>query len=210
MNAKARLAVISVFGSSRVRPGAPAYDEAWELGQELAGRGMTVCTGGYGGVMEAVSRGAREAGGDAIGVTCRAFRARANRWVETEVRVATWQERLFELIRRGRGYVVCRGGTGTMAELAVAWEMLNKRMMRGKALAVLGPFWVPVIERVNEAEIGRSTRGPTLGGEVIYPADSPGDAARYLASRLRRPGPRRSVGSGKCAAPDLEDGIVDR
>jgi uncharacterized protein (TIGR00725 family) len=181
-----------------VRPGSPAYDEAWELGQELAGRGITVCSGGYGGVMEAVSRGAREAGGATIGVTSRVFRARANAWIAREVRVANWQDRLFELMRCAQGYVVCRGGTGTLVELAVAWEMLNKGLMRGKPLAVLGPFWLPVIDRVNEAETGRSTRGPTLGDRVVYRAASPGDAARFLAGRLRRaPRARHPAPSGE-------------
>jgi uncharacterized protein (TIGR00725 family) len=190
--------IVSVFGSSRVRPGSPAYDEAWELGQELAGRGITVCSGGYGGVMEAVSRGAREAGGATIGVTSRVFRARANAWIAEEVRVASWQDRLFELMRRAQGYVVCRGGTGTLVELAVAWEMLNKGLMRGKPLAVLGPFWLPVIDRVNEAETGRSTRGPTLGDRVVYRAASPGDAARFLADRLRcAPRARHPAPSGE-------------
>lgn len=183
-NGKLLAPVASVFGSSRVRPGAAEYDEAWELGQELAARGIAVCSGGYRGVMEAVSRGASEAGGKTIGVTSSAFRARANRWILEEVRVKSWQERLFELIRRGSGYVVCQGGTGTLAELAVAWEMLNKGMMREKPLVVLGPFWVPVLERVNEAETGRSTRGATPGDKMVYRAESPADAARYLATRL--------------------------
>ena len=143
--------------------------------------------------MEAVSRGAREAGGEAIGVTARAFRARANRWISNEVRVASWQQRLFELVRRGRGYVVCQGGTGTLVELAVVWEMLNKGMMRAKPLALLGPFWLPVIERVTQAEAaGRSSEGPTRGDRVLFRADSPGDAARYLTERLARTASRKT------------------
>jgi uncharacterized protein (TIGR00725 family) len=185
--------VVTVFGSARVRRGSSEYDEAYELGCALAGNGLAVCSGGYGGVMEAVSRGARESGGEAIGVTARAFRARANSWISNEVRVASWQQRLFELVRRGHGYVVCRGGTGTLVELAVVWEMLNKGMMRAKPLALLGPFWLPVIERVKQAEAaGRSSEGPTRGGRVPFRADSPGDAARYLAERLARTASRKT------------------
>ncbi len=99
----------------------------WSWGARLAQAGFAVCTGGYGGVMEAVSRGARESGGRVLAVTSSFFKSRVNRWVEEETRMDTWQERLFELVRLGDGYVACKGGTGTLVELAVVWEMLNKK-----------------------------------------------------------------------------------
>ena len=61
---------ISVFGGSKTPAGSPDYQEALALGRGLAQAGHTVLTGGYRGTMEAVSRGAAEAGGQAIGVTC--------------------------------------------------------------------------------------------------------------------------------------------
>src|ERR1700694_5698984 len=121
--------IITVFGSSRPEDGHADYAEAFELGRALAAAGFAVCTGGYGGVMEGVSRGAREAGGRVLAVTSSFFKSRANRWVEKETPMATWQERLFELVRLGDGYVACKGGTGTLVELAVVWEMLNKKAM---------------------------------------------------------------------------------
>ena len=61
---------ITVFGGAQPKEGTPAYEEARELGALLAQRGHAVLTGGYMGTMEAVSRGASEAGGHVIGVTC--------------------------------------------------------------------------------------------------------------------------------------------
>ncbi len=61
---------ITVFGGAQPKEGTPAYEEARTLGTLLAQRGHTVLTGGYMGTMEAVSRGACEAGGHVIGVTC--------------------------------------------------------------------------------------------------------------------------------------------
>ena len=58
---------VSVFGGSQTREGDAAYTEAQALGRLLAERGHTVLTGGYIGVMEAVSRGAHEGGGDDAG-----------------------------------------------------------------------------------------------------------------------------------------------
>ncbi len=68
---------VSVFGGSQPKEGDAAYTEAQELGRLLAERGHTVLTGGYIGTMEAVSRGANEAGGHVIGVTCEDIEALA-------------------------------------------------------------------------------------------------------------------------------------
>src|ERR1022692_2800057 len=176
--------VITVFGSSRPRPGDAHYAEAQSLGMELAASGFVVCSGGYAGVMEAVSRGAKEAGGRTLAITARFFKSRANRWVDEEIRVKTWQERLFELIERGHGYVACPGGTGTLVELAVVWEMLNKGAMNKKPLIVMGDFWHPVIERVQEVEMGHASRWDKHGGSLIHRVSRAADAATYLAGRL--------------------------
>jgi uncharacterized protein (TIGR00730 family) len=176
--------IVTVFGSSRPQAGHAQYAAAQSLGSELASKGFVVCSGGYGGVMEAVSRGAKEAGGQTLAVTAAFFRARANKWVDEEIRMKTWQERLFDLIKRGHGYVACPGGTGTLVELAVVWEMLNKGAMRRKPLVVLGSFWKPVIERVREIELGNDSRWGEAKEAMIHFADSPAEAATFLAAQL--------------------------
>jgi uncharacterized protein (TIGR00730 family) len=178
--------VVTVFGSSRPREGDPGYAEARALGAQLAAKGLLVCTGGYGGVMEAVSRGAKEAGGRTLGVTAEFFHTRANPWVDEEIRVKTWQDRLFELIRRGQGYAACAGGTGTLVELAVVWEMLNKGVMRGRPFVVLGEFWQPIIERVREVESGHQSPWSEANERLIHITPTPAEAAEYLNRELAR------------------------
>jgi uncharacterized protein (TIGR00730 family) len=182
MNEKAK--IITVFGSSRPEDGHADYVEALELGRSLAAAGFAVCTGGYGGVMEAVSRGASESGGRVFAVTSSFFKSRTNRWVEEESRVDTWQERLFELVRLGDGYVACKGGTGTLVELAVVWEMLNKKAMQQRPFVVLGDFWQPIVERVREVERERSSRWGESNDALVHQAPTPAEAARFLSSRL--------------------------
>jgi uncharacterized protein (TIGR00730 family) len=185
--------IVTVFGSSRPSEGDPHYAQAHLLGVALAAGGFAVCSGGYGGVMEAVSRGAKEAGGRTIGITARFFGSRANRWIDEEVRTNTWQDRLFALIDRADGFVACPGGTGTLVELAVAWEMLNKGAMAGKPLVVLGDFWQPIIDRVREVETGHSSGWGESGEPLIHTAPTPGDATAYLAGRLLARGFPRSI-----------------
>lgn len=183
--------VITVFGSSRPEDGHVEYAEAFELGCALAAAGFAVCTGGYGGVMEGVSRGASESGGRVLAVTSSFFRSQANRWVHEETSMATWQERLFELVRLGDGYVACRGGTGTLVELAVVWEMLNKKAMAQRPFVVLGDFWQPILDRVREVERGHASRWGESSDPLVHQAPTPAEAAQFLAARLSVARPHR-------------------
>jgi hypothetical protein len=181
---KDKIKIITVFGSSHPQDGHEDYAEALELGRALATAGFAVCTGGYGGVMEAVSRGASESGGHVLGVTSSFFRSRANRWVKEETTMPTWHERLFELVRVADGYVACKGGTGTLVELAVVWEMLNKKAMEQRPFVVLGDFWQPIIDRVGEVESGRAGRWGERRDPLVHQAPTPAEAATFLATRL--------------------------
>lgn len=176
--------IITVFGSSRPRDNDPDYEDARTLGRALAESGFAICTGGYGGVMAAVSRGAKEAGGKTYGVTAEFFSVKANPWIDVEVRVKTWQERLFELIRLADGFVACKGGTGTLAELAVVWEMLNKSVMTAKPFAALGDFWQPIIERVREVELAHNAPWGEANGGLVHVAITPEEVAKFLLTCL--------------------------
>ena len=179
--------IITVFGSSRPKEGHPGYEEARALGSALAAKSFVVCSGGYGGVMEAVSRGAKESDGKTIGITAKFFSSRANNWIDKEIRKKTWRDRLFELIRQGDGYIVCTGGTGTLVELAVVWEMLNKSVIEGKPLVALGEFWTPIIERVREVECAGASPWGECNRRLIEIAASPAAAAGYLSKSLQAP-----------------------
>jgi uncharacterized protein (TIGR00725 family) len=176
--------IITVFGSSRPREGEADYEEARSLGRAIAESGFAVCSGGYGGVMAGVSRGAKEAGGKTYGVTAEFFSAKANPWIDVEVRKVTWQERLFELIELADGFVACKGGTGTLVELSVVWEMLNKSVMPSKPFAVLGDFWEPIIERVRVVEAAHHSPWGEAKERLVQVAATPADALSYLRSKL--------------------------
>jgi hypothetical protein len=178
--------IVTVFGSSRPHEGDADYEEARVLGRALANHGFAVCSGGYAGVMAAVSRGAKEAGGKTYGVTADFFKAaKLNPWIDVEIRLKTWEERLFELIRRADGFVACKGGTGTLVELSVVWEMLNKAVMNAKPFAVLGDFWRPVLDRVREVELGHPAPWGEANGQLVHVAATPGDAANHLRTNLK-------------------------
>jgi uncharacterized protein (TIGR00730 family) len=136
---------VSVFGGSQPQPSSSAYREAYELGNLLAQAGHTVLTGGYIGTMEAVSRGAAEAGGHVIGVTCadiEAWRAvKPNAWVQEERRFSTMQERLDELVKACDAAIALPGGPGTLTEVALTWNLMIINSMQPKPLILIGSGW---------------------------------------------------------------------
>jgi uncharacterized protein (TIGR00730 family) len=141
---------VTVFGGSQPKEGDASYTEAYELGRLLALAGHTVLTGGYIGTMEAVSKGAAEAGGHVIGVTCADIEAwrpvKPNAWVQEERRFATLQERLNELILACDAAIALPGGPGTLAEVALTWNLMIVSSMPSKPLILLGSGWLSVME----------------------------------------------------------------
>jgi uncharacterized protein (TIGR00725 family) len=146
--------IVSVFGTSAAAPLDKLYQTAYDLGRTIAELGLTLCNGGYGGTMEAAARGAVEAGGHTIGVTCLRFgRGGPNPYIRQEIPTFDLFQRLRTLLLLGRAYVVLPGGTGTLVELALAWELLNKSLVRGgRRLILLGDVWQPVIDCVQQAQ----------------------------------------------------------
>ena len=141
--------IITVFGSSRPREGEPEYAEALALGRELARSGFVVCNGGYAGSMEASARGAKEAGGTTIGVTVETFTRKANGWIDREIREPTLVKRIETLVDSAAGFVVLKGGTGTLLELAYVWEFINKKFIPERPIVILGDFWGKVVETLK-------------------------------------------------------------
>ena len=137
---------ITVFGSAMPRPGEIDYQTAVTLGEILAKDGHTVLTGGYSGTMEAVSRGAAEAGGNVIGVTCAEIErwrssVTANAWVKEEWRRTTLQERLVTLIDNCEAAVALPGGVGTLLEVCMMWNRLIIKVIPPRPLILIGPGW---------------------------------------------------------------------
>lgn len=136
---------ITVFGGSFPQHETPAYLEAQELGRLLAESGFAVQTGGYIGTMEAVSRGASDAGGHVIGVTCdeiESWRPVApNRWIVQQKRCPTLRERLYVLIDDCDGLIALPGGIGTLAEIALTWSHLQIHPGDRRPFILIGSGW---------------------------------------------------------------------
>jgi hypothetical protein len=141
--------------------------------------------------MEASARGAREVSGHTIGITCVIWPRSANPYIVEEVRTRSFSERLMTLIERGDAYIVLPGGTGTLAELALVWEMMNKGALSKtvggrKPLLVMAPYWQPVIECLKQ-EAQLSDREPDRIApalDIVTLIETPEQAVEKLGKNL--------------------------
>jgi uncharacterized protein (TIGR00730 family) len=190
MNPTAPIKAIAVFGSSEPRPPSPGWHQAYEVGRLLAETGFVVVNGGYGGVMEASARGAREAGGHTIGVTTTVFDLRgvANPWIETERRERDLFERTRGLIEESAGFVVLPGRSGTLAELGLVWALHKAGLLGGKPIQMVGQVWEDLLPHLRRLDL---LDAAVL--EITEIAPSPREAVDRLAALLL---PGRSAGPG--------------
>ena len=162
---------VTIFGTSKASEGDSAYELAYETGRLLAQAGFAVANGGYGGTMLAAAKGAFEEGGEVIGVTCSAFKnSRANKYISREVVTASLDERLDRLIQLGQAYVVLPGGTGTLLELAMVWELKNKGFLKtDKPIILLGGFWKPLVDLIatDDPDSSRYVKAASEPRQVI-------------------------------------------
>jgi len=142
--------IVTIFGGSKCGEKTEEYQQAMEIGSRLAEAGFTICTGGYLGVMEAASRGAREKGGRVFGIVMNQFKSEPNRYLTDKVASAHFYERLQNLITRSVGFIALRGGMGTVTEISLVWNKMQTRVLEPRPLVLLGSSWKNVVEAWKE------------------------------------------------------------
>lgn len=184
MAARSKPSSIAVFGSSEPVEGDPLYDQARSVGRLLAGAGHPVVTGGYGGVMEGASRGAVEAGGRTVGVTCSIFREREpNPWVQSRIATADLHDRTRKLIEIADGFVVLFGKSGTLAELSFLWALHRAGCLDRSPVILLGDDWRHVLRHLVRAGILEASQF-----DVTRVVDTPEEALDTISLHLENRG----------------------
>ena len=143
-----------------------------------------------------------EAGGHVIGVGCRIFKGKLNPHIREEVQTDSLFARLQSLIELGDAFIVMPGSTGTLAELALVWELMNKQLLARKPILCWGEFWRPVVQ-IFSGEMMQDPRIHTLGiteqrGALIQFVHSVQQAMDALDPLAALPSP--------APAPDVEGG----
>lgn len=170
---------VTIFGSSLPKPGQQEYEQAYLLSKLLGNAGISVCSGGYQGIMDAVSKGAVETGMNAIGVTVDIFGAIPSKYLSKEIETNSLFERLGKLLEIGDAYIVLPGGTGTMLELTLVWEKLNKSLLPEKPFACVGKLWKNIVAEM-EFRIAFEKRKTGL----IQPFENVIDCTNFIIEKL--------------------------
>jgi uncharacterized protein (TIGR00730 family) len=141
---------IAVYGGAQPKPGDEVYQQGVLLGQWIGENGHTVLTGGYMGIMEAVSQGAAEKGGHVIGVTCLELEqwrnTKANRWVREEWKLPTLRERLWTILSNSDLGIAMPGGAGTLAEISMLWNHQIIGLLPDSPIILIGEGWQNMFE----------------------------------------------------------------
>jgi len=134
-----------------------------KLGGLLAAKGFEVMSGGFGGTMEDISRGAKLAGGKTIGVTYYKYidarDKKPNKFIDEEIRAKNIFERINIMTEKADAFIVLPGGTGTLLELAACLELMNKGLTEPKPIIAFGDFWSSVLDKLSgEPVLSEKTR----------------------------------------------------
>ncbi len=170
---------ITIFGSSLPKPGDDEYEEAYLIGKKLAQNGFNICSGGAQGIMDAVSKGATEEGKEAIGITVPIFNSVSSKYLTHEIKCNTIFERLDNLIEYGDGFIILPGGTGTLLELAIVWEMFNKGVLDERPVVCLGDMWNSIVTPMEER-----VRYERRKANLIKCFNKPNEVINYISKSL--------------------------
>jgi uncharacterized protein (TIGR00730 family) len=172
---------VTVFGSARFAPDHPYSLMGREVGRLLADAGFAVMTGGGPGIMEAVNRGAREAGGVSLGCNIRLPREQTpNPYLDRFVEFEHFFVRKVMLVKYSSAFIVMPGGFGTLDEaFEVVTLIQNRKLDSFPVVALGGAYWESLAEFLTTTLIAEGTIGPE-DLKLIHVASSPADAVEYV------------------------------
>ncbi len=134
---------VSIFGSARLPTDNQYYRKAEETARLLAEAGYAVITGGGPGIMEAANKGAKEAGGESVGLNIELPREQEpNPYIKTAVNFRYFFVRKYMFVRNACGFIFFPGGFGTCDELMETLCLVQTKRTPKVPLILVGhEFW---------------------------------------------------------------------
>ena len=143
---------VSIFGSTRVKPGDEVYKTAEQIGQLLAENGFGVITGGGPGVMEAANKGAATAGGNSIGLNIEIpLEQKPNPYANITLHFRYFFVRKVMFVKYAVAYIILPGGFGTMDELFESVTLIQTHKIRPFPVILVGSsYWKGLLDWMKE------------------------------------------------------------
>lgn len=178
MPAPQRRRRIAAFGSSRTAETDVRFQDVVSLARRLGETGWDGITGGHQGMMAAFSQGITAGGGHVRGITLERFPTPPGSTLSEEVRARDFFDRMRTMIEDADAYLVLPGGLGTLAELAMTWDLLAIRVLEPRPCIIYGESWghiLPVLKTELEMSVDHAfdlVRLCTTANEVLQLLDT--------------------------------------
>ena len=197
---------VSIFGSARVRPRDPGYQQCVETSRLLGEAGFSIITGGGPGMMEAANRGAREAGVPSIGCNIELpFEQGTNPFVDISVDFRYFFVRKTMFVKYAEAFVIFPGGFGTMDELFEALTLIQTGKVRNFPVVLVGrAYWEGMVDWIRATMLAEGKISPD-DLELMLVTDDPTEVVQHIVERYRRNnghGPRGLDGVSRIDTPD--------
>ena len=153
---------VSVFGSARTKPGSEYYERARKIGRLLAESGFAVITGGGPGIMEAANRGAKEAGGQSVGLNIvLPHEQKPNPHVTIQMNFHYFFARKMMFVKYANAFVVLPGGYGTMDEFFESLTLIQTEKVSHFPVYLVGTdYWQGLLSWLKESMLANGGIGP--------------------------------------------------
>ncbi len=172
---------VSIFGSTRVRPGDEVYQRAEQIGQLLTENGFGVITGGGPGVMEAANKGAAFAGGNSIGLNIEIpLEQRPNPYANVTLKFRYFFVRKVMFVKYAVAYIILPGGFGTMDELFESVTLIQTHKIRPFPVILVGSnYWKGLLDWMKETVLKEGKISPS-DLEILQLIDEPEEIVRTI------------------------------
>lgn len=146
------LPAVTVYGSARVKEDHPYYKLARELSQALAREGFSVLTGGGAGIMEAANRGAKEGGGNSIGLNIELpMEQVSNPYITFGLSFRYFFVRKVMMVKYASAFFLLPGGLGTLDELFETLTLLQTKKIKPFPVVLLGEeYWAGLLDWIKK------------------------------------------------------------
>ena len=173
---------VSIFGSSRTRPGERYYKLAEETAADFVKAGFAVITGGGGGVMEAANKGAAEAGGQSIGLNIDLPMEQApNEYQNLSMHFRYFFCRKVMFLKYAHGFVVLPGGFGTMDEFFEALTLIQTLKQASFPVILMGrDYWSGLIKWMSEQLLDAHGFISPEDLDIFKIVDEPAEATKII------------------------------
>jgi uncharacterized protein (TIGR00730 family) len=134
---------VSIFGSSRLKPGNRYYKLTEEIAYLLAKEGFAIITGSGPGVMEAANKGAKRAGGHSVGLNIQIpLEQKPNKYVDMLIDFRYFFVRKVMFVKYAKAFVIMPGGYGTLDEFTEAINLIQtKRISKFPVVLFGSEYW---------------------------------------------------------------------